>query len=123
MIRRWPSWSRVRRSTCSAPRAKAKPAGKRLVIVGGSIGGHTAAQTARALDPTAQITLVTDEKHSFYNRLNLTRFLAEEVQHDELFDYTHFGVLELTLHPTSYDWSFVAIDGTVVDSGTEACSV
>ena len=42
---------------------------------------------------------------------------------NELFDFTHFGVLELTLHPTSYDWSFVAIDGTVIDSGTDTCSV
>jgi len=58
------------------------------VIVGGSIAGHTAAQTARSLDPTAQITLVTDEPHTFYNRLNLTRFLAQEVTREALFDYT-----------------------------------
>jgi precorrin-3B synthase len=68
--------------------ASSKPAGRRLLIVGGSVGGHTAAQTARALDPHAQITLVTDEKLSFYNRLNLTRLLAEEVKRDDLFDYT-----------------------------------
>src|SRR5262249_35341132 len=65
-----------------------KPTGKRLLIVGGSIAGHTAAQTARALGPTARITLVTDERHTFYNRLNLTRFLAEEVTREGLFDYT-----------------------------------
>jgi ferredoxin-nitrite reductase len=70
-----------------APAVKTRSAGKRLLIVGGSIAGHTAAQTARALDPDARITLVTDEKHSFYNRLNLTRFLAEEVRREELFDY------------------------------------
>ena len=64
-----------------------RPTGKRLVIVGGSIAGHTAAQTARSLDPTAQITLVTDEPHTFYNRLNLTRFLAGEVTREALFDY------------------------------------
>jgi ferredoxin-nitrite reductase len=64
-----------------------RPAGRRIVIVGGSIGGHTAAQTARALDPAARITLVTDEKISFYNRLNLTRLLSQEVRRDELFDY------------------------------------
>ena len=57
----------------------ASASGKRLLIVGGSIAGHTAAQTARALDPTVHITLVTDERYTFYNRLNLTRFLAEEV--------------------------------------------
>jgi nitrite reductase (NADH) large subunit len=77
----------------SAPRDAAdgaavlRPTGKRLLIVGGSIAGHTAAQTARALDPMAQITLVTDEPHTFYNRLNLTRFLAGEVTRDALFDY------------------------------------
>jgi precorrin-3B synthase len=65
-----------------------QPPGKRLLIVGGSIAGHTAAQTARSLDPTVQITLVTDEPHSFYNRLNLTRFLAGEVTREALFDYT-----------------------------------
>jgi acid phosphatase type 7 len=42
---------------------------------------------------------------------------------NERFDFTHYGVLELTLHPTSYDWSFTAIDGTVIDSGSDTCSV
>src|SRR5262249_41783513 len=60
--------------------------GRRILIVGGSIAGHTAAQTARALDPEARITLVTDER-GFYNRLNLTRYLAQEIQRSELFDY------------------------------------
>jgi hypothetical protein len=42
---------------------------------------------------------------------------------NELFDNKHYGVLELTLHPASYDWSFLAIDGTVLDSGSDTCSV
>jgi ferredoxin-nitrite reductase len=73
--------------SASAP-TRPRPRGKRLLIVGGSIAGHTAAQTVRSLDPMAQITLVTDEPHSFYNRLNLTRFLAGEVTREALFDYT-----------------------------------
>jgi len=33
-----------------------------------------------------------------------------------------FGVLELTLHPTSYDWQFVPQAGkTLTDSGSTAC--
>jgi hypothetical protein len=33
-----------------------------------------------------------------------------------------FGVLKLTLHPSSYDWTFVGIPGTTVTStGSEAC--
>lgn len=39
----------------------------------------------------------------------------------EFKDATHFGVLRLTLHAASYDWAFVADDGTIVDSGTTAC--
>ncbi len=34
-----------------------------------------------------------------------------------------FGVLRLTLHPTSYDWKFVPIAGqTFTDSGTQNCT-
>jgi len=32
-----------------------------------------------------------------------------------------FGVLKLRLHATSYDWRFVAVDGSVVDSGSAPC--
>jgi len=33
-----------------------------------------------------------------------------------------YGVLKLTLRPTSYDWQFVPIAGqTFTDSGTTAC--
>jgi hypothetical protein len=33
-----------------------------------------------------------------------------------------FGVLKLTLHPTSFDWQFIPIAGqTFTDSGTHAC--
>jgi len=32
-----------------------------------------------------------------------------------------FGVVELTLHPTSYTWRFLLTDGTVADTGTTAC--
>jgi precorrin-3B synthase len=67
--------------------AKKAPSGKRLLVIGGSIAGHTAAQAGRALDPEARITLVTDEAHSFYNRLNLTPFLAQETERKDLFDY------------------------------------
>jgi hypothetical protein len=38
-------------------------------------------------------------------------------------DWTHFGILELTLHPTSYDWLFLSDDGAVVDSGSDTCVI
>jgi chitodextrinase len=41
----------------------------------------------------------------------------------EVRDSTTFGILELTLHPTSYEWVFVpaAGSGTFTDSGSAAC--
>ena len=37
----------------------------------------------------------------------------------QITDYTSFGVLKLTLHPTSYDWQFVPeVGGSFTDSGT-----
>lgn len=70
------------------PRARARAAsGRKILIIGGSIGGHTAARVCRELDPDCRITLVTDEAHRFYNRLNLTRYLADEVSRGTLFDY------------------------------------
>jgi acid phosphatase type 7 len=40
----------------------------------------------------------------------------------EVRDHTSFGVLELTLHPTSYEWRFVpALGSSFTDSGSESC--
>lgn len=37
-------------------------------------------------------------------------------------DYSSFGVLQLTLHPTSYDWKFLPAAGsTLTDSGSASC--
>ena len=41
----------------------------------------------------------------------------------QFFDAQHYGFLELTLHPTSYDWRFITDSGTVTDSGSAPCSV
>jgi fibronectin type 3 domain-containing protein len=40
----------------------------------------------------------------------------------QVFNNDTFGVMKLTLHPTSYDWQFVPeAGGTFTDSGTSAC--
>jgi acid phosphatase type 7 len=36
-------------------------------------------------------------------------------------DGKHFGILELALHPTSYDWKFIADTGEILDSGSDQC--
>jgi calcineurin-like phosphoesterase family protein len=41
---------------------------------------------------------------------------------EEVRNWTTFGVLKLTLHPTSYDWQFVPEAGqTFTDSGSDSC--
>jgi acid phosphatase type 7 len=40
----------------------------------------------------------------------------------QISDYTSYGVLKLTLHPSSYDWQFVPeVGGSFTDSGTANC--
>ena len=36
-------------------------------------------------------------------------------------DATTNGVLKLTLHPASYDWSYITTSGQILDSGTGQC--
>ena len=36
-------------------------------------------------------------------------------------DTTSFGILKLSLHPGSYDWQFLPVDGSFTDSGSAAC--
>ncbi len=52
---------------------------------------------------------------------NHTSLVSRE-PNSQVFDDKTFGVLELTLHPTSYDWHFVPEPGkTFTDSGSAAC--
>jgi hypothetical protein len=52
------------------------------------------------------------------NHTSLTTIAANS----EVQNANTYGVLKLTLHPTSYDWQFVPEAGkTFTDSGTEAC--
>ncbi len=47
---------------------------------------------------------------------------AEIFPNSEVRDNTSFGVLKLTLHPTSYDWQFLPEPGGgLADSGSQAC--
>lgn len=48
--------------------------------------------------------------------------ITHNAANSEVTNATTFGVLKLTLHPTSYDWSFVPVPGgTFTDSGSTAC--
>jgi acid phosphatase type 7 len=54
---------------------------------------------------------------AFFTGLGTSRVAGSEVSQNET-----FGVLKLTLHPTSYDWQFVPIAGSSwTDSGSAPC--
>lgn len=83
---------------CGAPRSEFKPcqpstspqlaAGAsepiRVVVIGTGHAGLSAASTMRSASSAAQITLVSDESHPPYQRLNLTRYLAGELSVEQL---------------------------------------
>jgi nitrite reductase (NADH) large subunit len=56
----------------------------RIIIIGGGIAGVTAAETARAKLPEAEIVLIHDEPGLPYSRLNLTRLIAKEIEPDKI---------------------------------------
>lgn len=58
---------------------------RKLLIVGAGIAGLTAAEQARSHSPDVAITMISREPVLPYYRLNLTRFLAGEVEESELF--------------------------------------
>jgi len=55
-----------------------------IVVVGGGIAGFSAIETMRSINSNAKITLISREPYLPYYRLNLTRFLAGEIQEDTL---------------------------------------
>jgi nitrite reductase (NADH) large subunit len=54
------------------------------VIVGAGIAGLSAAEAIRQSDPSAEITLVSGEPRLPYFRMNLTRYLAGEVNREQM---------------------------------------
>ena len=66
------------------PAAITSSSGGRLVIVGAGVAGVTAAEHARRQSADLEITLIHKEPDLPYNRLNLTRFIAGEVDPTQL---------------------------------------
>lgn len=57
---------------------------KRYIIIGGGIAGVSAAEAIHALQPDADITLISEEPNLPYFRMSLTRYLAGEVEREKL---------------------------------------
>lgn len=81
---------------CGAPAERFEPAAEpetvksgesfrgKVAVIGGGIAGVSAIETVSELAPEAEITLLNRENELPYYRLNLTRFLAGEINRDEL---------------------------------------
>ena len=61
-----------------------EPTTKHFVIVGAGIAGVSAAETIRKNDPQASILLLSNEPELPYFRMNLTRYLAGEIEATKL---------------------------------------
>jgi nitrite reductase (NADH) large subunit len=57
---------------------------KKVVVIGAGIAGVSAAEAIRKFAPQAEITLISNDTHLPYYRLNLTRYLAGEINADQL---------------------------------------
>jgi NADH oxidase (H2O2-forming) len=57
----------------------------RFVVIGNGIAGNTAAGVIRQVDREAAITLVSEEKHSFYTACALPHYVAGDLKQRDLF--------------------------------------
>ena len=60
------------------------PAGKRYLIIGAGIAGVSAADAIHQADPNGKVVLLSDETELPYFRMNLTRYLAGELDDSKL---------------------------------------
>jgi nitrite reductase (NADH) large subunit len=89
---------------CGAPKDRFEPIDEKagpeplaqqpdgIVVVGGGIAGVSAVEAIRAASPTLPVTLISKEPELPYHRLNLTRFVAGEIEEAS----------SLALHPAAW---------------------
>ncbi|MCS7011951.1 MAG: FAD-dependent oxidoreductase [Anaerolineales bacterium] len=69
----------------------------RYVIVGSGVAGISAAEAIRALDVSANITLISEDRYGFYSRPGLAYYLTGELPEEQLFPYTQADWRRLNL--------------------------
>ena len=55
------------------------------VIIGGGIAGTTAAEELRKLDPSSEITIVSEEQHPIYSRVLLPHYIKGKIPRERVF--------------------------------------
>jgi NAD(P)H-nitrite reductase large subunit len=68
------------------------------VIVGSGIAGLTAAETLRARDPQASITMIGEEAHNFYSRPGLAYLLRGDIPEKQLYIRNHDDLRTLNIN-------------------------
>lgn len=79
----------------------------RFLVIGGGIAGVSAAEAIHKVDPDADITLISEEHSLPYFRMSLTRYLAGEIERDQLDLHKDSWYLENHIE--------VVVDARVVD--------
>jgi NADH oxidase (H2O2-forming) len=73
---------------------------RRIVIIGAHAAGVDAASAARKTDRTAEITLITDEKHAGYSRCGLPFVIGGQIPSFNnliVFPPSYFQMMKLNL--------------------------
>jgi NADH oxidase (H2O2-forming) len=70
---------------------------QQIVIIGNGIAGNSAAEAIRKFDPTARVTLVSDEEHPLYSPCAFHKYFSGEIKERKLFlkkteDYSRLGI-------------------------------
>ena len=64
---------------------------QRYLIIGNGIAGVNAGERIRALDPEAEITIITDEPHPFYSRPGLMYYMMGTLELKDLYCHRYEG--------------------------------
>jgi len=68
---------------------------QQIVVIGNGIAGNSAAEAIRKFDPTARVTLVSDEEHPLYSPCAFHKYFSREMEERKLFlkNFDHYSRL------------------------------
>ena len=76
---------------------------KRIVIIGNSAAGVSAAESIRDQDKEAQITIVSDEPFAAYERYRILDFLEGKIREHDL----HWRNQDFYKNVNKQDWDYI----------------
>jgi NADH oxidase (H2O2-forming) len=68
---------------------------QQIVVIGNGIAGNSAAEAIRKFDPTARVTLVSDEEHPLYSPCAFHKYFSGDMDEQKLFlkKFEHYSRL------------------------------